>query len=143
VTAAASNPTSISLDADVVIYAAAHQHPLGRRVRSLFHEEDVHLCGSTMLLPEVLIKPSRLSSRAEVDELGVLLAHLDLWPATAPVCTLAVSLGAAYGLPSMDAVHLATAVEAGADAFLTNNRRDFSPDRIGEIAVVFPDDLPR
>jgi hypothetical protein len=37
-------------------------------------------------------------------------------------------------------MHLATAVAAGADRFLTNNRKDF-PQTITEIDVVYPDDL--
>lgn len=47
-------------------------------------------------------------------------------------------LGAEYGLKAADAVHLATAVEAGATRFVTDNRRDFD-DRIEEIEIVFPD----
>ncbi len=41
----------------------------------------------------------------------------------------------------MDAVHLATAVGAGADRFLTNNRSDF-PKSIAEIDITYPDELP-
>ena len=48
--------------------------------------------------------------------------------------------GAVHRLSAADAVHLATAVGAGADRFLTNNRRDF-PRTIAEIAVVYPDEL--
>jgi hypothetical protein len=35
-------------------------------------------------------------------------------------------------------VHLATAVNVGADRFLTNNRRDF-PQSIAELKVTYPD----
>jgi hypothetical protein len=38
---------------------------------------------------------------------------------------LAATLGAAHGLRATDAVHLATAVSAGADRFITNNSSDF------------------
>jgi len=37
-------------------------------------------------------------------------------------------------------VHLATAVNVGADRFITNNRRDF-PKSIAEIDVTYPADL--
>ena len=39
-----------------------------------------------------------------------------------------------------DAVHLATAVGAGADRFITNNKRDF-PRSIAEVMVTYPGDL--
>jgi hypothetical protein len=37
-------------------------------------------------------------------------------------------------------VHLATAVGAGADRFITNNRS--FPQTIAEIAITYPDELP-
>ncbi len=54
---------------------------------------------------------------------------------------LAVALSAAHRLRAADAAHLATAVAAGADRFVTNNRRDFLT-TIGEIDVVHPSALP-
>jgi predicted nucleic acid-binding protein len=41
----------------------------------------------------------------------------------------------------VDAVHLATAVNLGADRFITNNKRDF-PRTISELQVTYPEDLP-
>jgi hypothetical protein len=40
----------------------------------------------------------------------------------------------------VDAVHLATAIPAGADRFITNNRRAFTPE-ISEIDVTYLDAL--
>jgi predicted nucleic acid-binding protein len=54
---------------------------------------------------------------------------------------LAASLGSTHKLRAVDAVHLATAVAAGADRFITNNSSDFTKD-ITEIDVVYPDELP-
>jgi predicted nucleic acid-binding protein len=53
---------------------------------------------------------------------------------------LAVALGAAYRLGAADAVHLGTAVGAGADRFITNNADDFTKE-ITEIDIVYPSDL--
>lgn len=134
-------------DADVLIYAAVADHPLGRRVRALFPTDPVvgtdvvAGVGSVLLLPELLTKPLREGSRAELDELGSLLARLDLRPVDTATAELATALGASYGLRAADAVHLATAVGAGADRFLTNNKRDF-PKVIAEIEVTYPEDLP-
>jgi predicted nucleic acid-binding protein len=132
-----------AFDADVLIYAASPGHELGERVRALFPvggEGELAGVGSVLLLPEVLTKPTRDESEAELDALYGLLARLDLRPVDEAVAGLAVVLGATYRLKAADAVHLATAVNAGADRFITNNTRDFRRG-IGEVDVVHPADL--
>ncbi len=83
----------------------------------------------------------RSQSASDVDALTSLLARLDLRPVDLHTAGLAATLGAAYGFRAADAVHLATAVAAGADRFLTNSRKDFSRD-ITEIDMAYPSDLP-
>src|SRR5579864_7409195 len=110
-----------AFDADVLIYAAVDTHPLGRRVRSLFPVDPVITTGavagvgSVLLIPELLTKPLRDNSTAELEELGGLLSRLDLRPTDEATAELATALGAAYRLRAADAVHLATAIGAGAD----------------------------
>lgn len=136
-----------AFDADVLIYAAAPGHDLGRRVLALFPpgplgEDEVGVgIGSVLLLPEILSRPLREGASAEVAALGALLGRLDLLPVDRATANLAVALAAEHRLRAADAVHLATAVGAGADRFLTNNRRDF-PETIAEIEVTYPADLP-
>lgn len=136
-----------AFDADVLIYAAVPDHALGRRVRALFAADPVETAGevagvgSVLLIPELLTKPLRENATAELDELGALLGRLDLRPTDEATAELAAAMGAAYGLRAADAVHLATAVGAGADRFLTNNRSDF-PTTITEIDITYPEDLP-
>ena len=142
-----------AFDADVLIYAAVPGHPLGRRVRALFPTLDGSDdggdapgspgvgVGSLLLLPELLVEPTRNDLVAELDALRWLLRHLDLRPVDRQTATLAVALGATYGLRTVDATHLATAIAAAADRFITNNRSDFTPE-IEEIVVTYPEDLP-
>jgi predicted nucleic acid-binding protein len=135
-----------AFDADVLIYAAVADHPLGTPVRALFPTEPVEGTGivagigSVLLLPELLTKPLREGAVEELDELGALLARLDLRPVDEATAELATVLGAAYRLRAADAVHLATAVNAGADRFITNNAADF-PKSISEIDITCPGDL--
>lgn len=131
-----------AFDADVVIYAAAAGHPLGRRVRALFPVEPEAMAGvgSVLLLPEVLAKPMRDGSAAEVAALAGLLGRLDLRSVDPVTAEVATTLASEYLFRAADAVHLATAVVVGADRFVTNNRRDF-PASISEIAVTYPEDL--
>jgi predicted nucleic acid-binding protein len=122
-------------------------HPLSRRVRTLFDDEgpavtgSVAGVGSVLLFPELLTKPTRDGAHDEVAALAALLARLDLRPLDEQIATLATALGARYGLRAADAVHLATAVAYGADRFITNNSADF-PTTITEIDVTYPDQLP-
>jgi predicted nucleic acid-binding protein len=131
-----------AFDADVLIYAAAPGHPLGRRVRALFPEEPGGSAGigSLLLLPEVLAKPSRDGADDEVAALAGLLSRLDLRPVDPVTAEVATTLAIAHCVRVADAVHLATAVVAGADRFITNNRRDFPAD-VPDIAVTYPDAL--
>ncbi len=136
-----------AFDADVLIYAAVPDHPLGRRVAALFptdpvdDEDPPFGVGSVLLLPEVLGKPLRDGLDEEARALGGLLARLDLRPLDRATAELAVALSIAYRLRAADAAHLATAVAVGADRFVTNNRRDF-PGVIREIDITYPSDLP-
>jgi predicted nucleic acid-binding protein len=135
-----------AFDADVVIYAAVPGHPLGRRVRRLFLPEppvtsgSVAGVGSVLLIPELLTKPMRDSAETELDALAALLARLELRPTDRATAELAAVLGASYRLRAADAVHLATAVAAGAERFITNNKSDFVKTII-EINITYPSEL--
>jgi predicted nucleic acid-binding protein len=135
-----------AFDADVLIYAAAPDHELGVLVRALFPIEAplgagvMAGIGSVLLLPELLTKPLREGAEDELIALGSLLSRIVLLPADQATAEMATAFGASYGLRATDAVHLATAVGAGADRFITNNRADF-PKSISEIAISYPEDL--
>lgn len=130
-----------AFDADVVIYAASPGHPLGARVAALCDGDEMIGVGSLLLLTETLTKPMRVDSAStEVAALARVLARLDLRPLDLTTARLSLTLSVAYGLRAADSTHLATAIVAGADRFITNNRRDF-PKSISEIEVVYPDDL--
>lgn len=135
-----------AFDADALIYAAVPDHPLGRRIRPLFPVEpptstgSVAGVGSVLLIPELLTRPMRESAQGELVALAALLARLDLRPTDEATAEVAAALGASYGLRAADAVHLATAVSAGADRFITNNSSDFSK-TISEVDITYPSDL--
>jgi predicted nucleic acid-binding protein len=134
-----------AFDADVLIYAAAERHPVGAHVAPLFTEAETAVVGvgSVLLLTEVLAKPMRENPGSEeVLTLVGLLSRLDLHPLGEATARLALVLAVEYDLRAADAAHLATAIAAGADRFLTNNRKDF-PEAISEIDIVYPEHLPR
>jgi predicted nucleic acid-binding protein len=134
-----------AFDPDVLVHAAVPGHRLGRRVAALLPEqrgEDVVAAvGSLLLVPALLIKPHREGRHDEVATLADILFRLELRALDVATAALAVALGSAYGIRAADAVHLATAVQVGADRFITNNQGDF-PRSIAEISVMYPADLP-
>jgi len=133
-----------AFDADVLIYAAVPGHPLGRRVAALLNAGAAGTpvgAGSVLLLPEVLGKPLGDGTADEVRALAGLLGRLDLRPVDRATAELATALSSRYRLRTADATHLATAVGIGADRFITNSKRDFTP-AITEIAITHPADLP-
>lgn len=132
---------TVAFDADVLIYAAVPGHELGVRVRPLLEDDALGRVGSVLLLSEVLAKPMRADPMSAESVLLIgMLSRLDLLPVDEATARLALALAVSYGLRAADAVHLATAVVAGADRFLTNNRKDF-PRSIAEIDIVYPGDL--
>jgi len=133
-----------AFDADVLIYAAVPDHPLGRLVLALFEAAAGTTAGvgSVLLLPEILGKPLRDGATNEVRILAGLLARIDLRPVDRATAELATALSSRYGLRAADAAHLATAIGMGADRFITNNQRDF-PRTIAETRVTYPADLPK
>jgi predicted nucleic acid-binding protein len=82
----------------------------------------------------------RDGSADEVTALAGLLGRLDLKSVDPVTAEVATTLASGYRLRAADAVHLATAVVAGADRFITNNRRDFAKS-ISEVDVTYPEDL--
>ena len=89
----------------------------------------------------MLAKPLRVNpSSAEAASLMEMVSRLTLRPLDESTARTALDLAMSYGLRPADAAHLATAIEAGADRFLTNNRKDF-PKTITEIEIVYPEDL--
>lgn len=134
-----------AFDADVHIYAAVPEHPLGRRVRALFEAggaeaADRSRVGSVLLIPELISKPLWDGATEELEDLGAMLARVELRPADVTTAELAAAFGATYSLSAADAIHLATGVQAGADRFVTNSRSDF-PRSITEIDITYPSDL--
>ncbi|MGO9080096.1 MAG: type II toxin-antitoxin system VapC family toxin [Streptosporangiaceae bacterium] len=132
-----------AFDADALICAAVPGHPLGRRVAALIGSAGTRTpagAGSVLLLPEVLGKPLRDGAATEIRILAGLLARLDLRPVDLATAELATSLSVRYKLKAADATHLATAVAAGADRFITSNQRDFPKD-ITEVDITYPADL--
>jgi predicted nucleic acid-binding protein len=101
----------------------------------------VSVVSSVVTLTEILALPLRLNQSRYVREYREILVHsgqFQLVEVTRPIAELGAELRANYHLRTVDALHVATAIEAGCDAFLTNDK---VLKRVTEIVVLVMDDL--
>lgn len=96
---------------------------------------------STLALTETLVVPIRNNDTLLAKRYEAVLSKsrgFRLEPITAAIARQAAELRAHYNLKTPDALHLATAIDVGCEAFLTN---DFSLKRITETRVLVLDEL--
>lgn len=134
----------LGLDTSAFIYHVEAHPVYAPRVRTIFREiERGHARGvtSTLTFLEVLVGPYRAGDQVRRVALSGLLASFPgvSWVALdLAVADRAASLRGRYRLRTPDAIQLATALEAGADAFLTN---DQELSRVTEVPVLLIDDV--
>jgi predicted nucleic acid-binding protein len=96
---------------------------------------------STIVLTECLSKPLKEGDATLVASYNTLFRHtrgIALIPVHVTVAARAADLRARYALRTPDALHVATALVSGSDAFLTN---DLALKRVREINVLVLDEL--
>ena len=96
---------------------------------------------SVVSLTEVLIHPLRHNDVALENRYLDLLLHtrnVQTLPLDTATCTSAARLRARYNLRTPDALQIASAIEAGCDAFLTN---DLDLKRVQEISILVLSEL--
>lgn len=92
-------------------------------------------------MTEVLTRPLKLNNTklaAEYRDILLYGGQFRLVPVTEGIAETAAQLRARYNLRTPDAIHVATALENGCDAFLTNDK---GIQRVAEIRTLVLDDL--
>jgi len=95
-----------------------------------------------MALSEFLVSPYRQGTAAEVAAVRAgfqSLPGLELLPLTNEIADQAARIRAATNLQLPDAIHIATALVAGAEAFLTNDRQLLRA--VDELPILILDDV--
>jgi predicted nucleic acid-binding protein len=118
---------TIGVDTSPFIYLI-EEHPVYLdAVRSFFEKMDAgEISGvtSTVTLLEVLVQPFRRGAAhlaGQYREVLLNATHLSCVAVTGEIAEKAASLRTDYNLRTPDAIHLATAIQSGATAFLTND----------------------
>ncbi len=119
--------TRLALDASALIHlvegSTAARERLSRRLAEVLATPTGQVVASQLARLECRVKPLRDGNRALLDEYDAIFAaeELLLVDVTANVLDRATELRAQHGFKTPDAIHLASAIEAGADAFLTGD----------------------
>ena len=141
---ALSNVTRLALDTVALIYFVEEHPDYIARVDQVFHRIDqgeMEAVTSILTLTEVLVQPIRKGDASLRERYRTLLLHsrhFRTLPIESAIAVRAADIRARYGLRTPDALQIATALESGCDAFLTN---DLRLRRIVEIPVLLLDDL--
>jgi predicted nucleic acid-binding protein len=96
---------------------------------------------SVLVLTEVLVQPLRAEDLAlakDYEDIFLNSVNFRLLPVDGPVARQAAHLRAHYNLRTPDALHLATAITSGSNAFFTN---DLALKRVKEVRVIVLDEL--
>jgi predicted nucleic acid-binding protein len=130
--------------APLIYYVEGHPTYLPRRdpFFQAVAQADITVVTSIITLIEVSIRPLRNDDTVVVARYSEILfdtAQIVTTNVTAPIAREAARLRATYNLRTPDAIQLATAITAGAVAFLTNDERLRS---VPDIPVLVVDDLP-
>jgi predicted nucleic acid-binding protein len=129
--------------APVIYFIEKHPDYFDRMLFIMRYVDEGLISGvsATMALTEVLVQPLRTGDTALAKRYEAVLMNSNdfrLEPLTTAIAHLAADLRARYNLKTPDAIHVATAIDAGCDAFLTN---DTGIKRVTEIAVLILDEL--
>jgi len=128
--------STVALDTVALIYFLEH-HPLhfdtARRILLRIEEGTIGGVVSALVFAELLVPAYRAGDRQRAGSALRLLAsfpNLKAFDVTTEIAAEAARLRARYGLRTPDAIHAATALLAGADTIVSNDRdlRKVSPE---------------
>ena len=119
--------TQIAFDSSALIYlvegSTALRERIARRLDAVLADPGGRLVASRLARMECRVKPLRDGNAAVLSEYEEVFgaARFVLVDVTAAILDRATDLRARHGFKTPDAIQLATAVEAGADAFMTGD----------------------
>lgn len=115
----------VYLDSCVVIYALEQAATLGAPVLKALNElpASAKACVSDMVRMECMVQPTRVNDQERIQRIREFLALFAHRPISSADFELATDFRAKSGLRVPDALHLATAINAGCTQFWTNDDR--------------------
>lgn len=129
----------VGLDTSLFIYLVEGHREFGDRASQIFESIEkgrLEAVTSTLTMLELLVQPYRAGNPELTSRYYALFnryPHLTLRPLDLSTADRAAQLRATYALKTPDAIQVATALEWGAEAFLTN---DYKLQRIQELEII-------
>ena len=136
--------TALGVETAPFIYFVERHARYTDLVHAIFDRADrgeIQIITSVITLLEVLVLPIEAGQRELQEQYRAMLLdtlHVVAVPVSAVIAEQAAILRAAYRLRTPDALHIATALSLGCDAFVTN---DHALKRVREIRVIVLDEL--
>ena len=112
-----------------------------REVLSYVNRGQISVVTSAVTLPEILMKPLQNNDTQLVNQYRMMFYHtqgVTITSISPRVGDIAANLRAQHNIRTPDALHLACGIDAGCDAFLTNDK---GLRRVGSIRVLVLDEL--
>ena len=141
---ALKNVNSLAFDTAPLIYFIERNPTYITKMREIMGRiasQAVTGVASVLVMTEVLVQPIKTNNAILAQHYETILTrsqNFTLVAITLDITRKAAELRATYNLKTPDALHVATAIVSGADAFLTN---DAGLKRVQDISVLILDEL--
>ena len=123
------------LDSGVLLSAFKADGAIGRRAMEILDDPDRKFLVSDAVWLEVMPKPLYEKQRHEVDFYETVFSAAEHLSWNVSSLARAADIAAKYGISAMDAIHIAHAMDARADEFVTTERPGKPMFRVQEISM--------
>ncbi len=128
-------PKRTYIDANLLIAAFRGEGELGQRAIEILDDPERILVASDAVRLEVQPKPRYEKRQQEIDFYEAVLGQAEYLEWRTETLYRAQDLAEKYGIAAMDAIHVATALDAGVDEFVTAEKSSKPMFRVNELRM--------
>jgi predicted nucleic acid-binding protein len=128
-------PKRTYLDSGVLLAAFLRDDAVGQRAMHVLDDPERTLLVSDAVWLEVMPKPLHEGRRQEVEFYEVVFAKAERFSWDTSSLVRAADIACQYGIAAMDAIHIATALDAAVEEFVTAEKTSKPMFRVREIAM--------
>jgi len=126
------------IDSGVLIAASRGTDNVAQKAFDVINDPDVEFASSIFVQLETLPKPAYFKNNAELEFLETFFENVFVWVEPSNDLThLALDEAITNGLGAVDALHVAAAIQGGADELVTAEKPEAALNRVSSIPVRF------